>query len=264
LITAAAPTHHINLKHPRHQPLARAEEVALVAVIRRGGPAAVRARRRLLDAHLKFVVAVAKQFWNKGLPMEDLIQAGFLGLNRAADIYDPRTCKFTSYAVWWIRQSILKALHGNGVIVTPGPSYLKVRQKIADRFRAKGDHGHADGIEAVIKSTQALRTLESSEELFEAGWEPTDPDADPVARLEASEREAAVDRLLACLRPKERDLIRLSFGLDTGHKRTLQEVGDQMGVSRERIRQVQALALEKMRVAANRDARLALPKKGGA
>lgn len=255
----AAPVHLINLKHPRHRVLSQAAVAELIALIRQGGPAAVHARRRLLDANLKFVVAVAKQFIGKGLPMEDLIQAGFLGLDRAADLFDPKACKFTSYAVWWIRQSITKALYANGTIVIPGPSYIKSRQKIADRYREKGNHEKADGIEAVIQSTLALRTLESSESLFESGWEPADPDANPAAYLEALEREATVDRLLATLRPKERDLIRLSFGLDAGHEPTLQEVGTRMGISRERVRQLRNGALEKMRKAADPEFCFATP-----
>jgi len=241
------------------------------------------ARRRLRDAknyfvkaNLRLVLAVAARYSRELLSFEDLVQEGNIGLMKAVDRYDYRRgFRFSTYASWWIRHAIGRALADKARLVRLPVHVLDSQQKI-EKTRRKllaqlGRKPTSEEISAEaglpLEEVQRIVSLPPSNPVsldepyaddddgrsrLESLADP-DPDPEPVDKMEAVEKESAMLRLLGTLKPVEVDILRKRFGLHDGRERTLQEIGDEHSLSRERIRQVQDRALSKLRLALTRD-----------
>lgn len=240
------------------------EEVQLAKRIKEGDEAAL---EKLTRANLRFVVSVAKQYQNQGLSLPDLINEGNLGLIKAARRFDEtRGFKFISYAVWWIRQSILQALAEQSRIVRLplnqvgslnkiNKAYSKLEQeherepsteelaeatdipveKVADTLRVSGKHISIDAPLIAGEESTLLEVLPNQDS----------PSADAALMKESLERE--VERALSTLTERERDVIKLFYGIGVAHPLTLEEIGDKFNLTRERVRQIKEKAIRRLR-----------------
>jgi RNA polymerase primary sigma factor len=248
--------------------LSREEEVRLAYLIRAGGPEGEAALARFVTANHGLVSSVAKHYQGQGLDWEDLGQEGNIGLLRAIELFDPnRGNKFSTMAIWWIRQAISRAVANTGKAIRL-PAYLHTTQIRLKRLEAQRleEQGHLPTDEDALEATgisaetleclrQATGTQVSLSELWgdEDGQERGDMIADPACNLE----EDIVDDLFsqdlqrvlaATLTPQEYFIIRKRFGLQGEEaEQTLLQVGQQLGVSRERVRQKEERALTKLR-----------------
>lgn len=239
------------------------EEVELAQRIRKGDQKAL---EKLTRANLRFVVSVAKQYQNQGLSLPDLINEGNLGLIKAAEKFDEsRGFKFISYAVWWIRQSILQALAEQSRIVRlplnqvgslnkinkaysrfeqenerrPSPEELAdtldlPAEKVADTLRVSGRHISVDAPFVEGEDNSLLDVLVNDDS----------PVADRTLINESLSTE--VERALSTLTERERDIIKSFFGINT-QEMTLEEIGEQFGLTRERVRQIKEKAIRRLR-----------------
>ena len=239
------------------------EEVELAQRIRKGDKDAL---EKLTRANLRFVVSVAKQYQNQGLSLPDLINEGNLGLIKAAEKFDEtRGFKFISYAVWWIRQSILQALAEQSRIVrlplnqvgslnkinkafnkfeqeyerTPTPEELAdtlelPKEKVTDTLRVSGRHVSVDAPFQEGEENSLLDILINSDS----------PKADNKLISESLMKE--IERALSTLTERERDIIRYFFGINC-QEMTLEEIGEQFGLTRERVRQIKEKAIRRLR-----------------
>ncbi|MYK39826.1 MAG: RNA polymerase sigma factor RpoD/SigA [Gemmatimonadetes bacterium] len=250
-------------------PLPREREAELADRIKNGD---MRARDEMIQANLRFVINEAKKYQNRGLPLSDLISAGNFGLITAADRFDgTKGCKFITYAVWWIRQSILQTLAEHVRIVRLPLNRVSLLKDIAKAARklsqdrtsepdvkeidAESEGTAEEAIERIaaelevpakeiLETIRSDRTVCSLDELKILVDETTaPPDADIL-------RESALIQLetvLGLLEERESRVIRLYFGLDSNQALTLEEIGDMMNLTRERIRQIKNQALSKLR-----------------
>ncbi|MDB5152773.1 MAG: sigA 3 [Mucilaginibacter sp.] len=246
------------------------EEVILAQKIREGDQAAL---ERLTKTNLRFVVSVAKQYQNQGLTLGDLINEGNLGLIKAAKRFDEtKGFKFISYAVWWIRQSILSAVADQSRIVrlplNQVGSLSKIRKsssKLEQQFeRPPTPEELADDLEtSVEKITDSLANAGrhlSFDAPFVVGEEntlldvmqSTDAGTDSVLITDSLSQE--IRRSLGILADRERQVIVLFFGLDSGAPHSLEEIGEKFSLTRERVRQIKDKALMRLRL--NSKARL--------
>ncbi|MCL2727070.1 MAG: RNA polymerase sigma factor RpoD/SigA [Bacteroidales bacterium] len=239
------------------------EEVELAQRIRKGEQEAL---EKLTRANLRFVVSVAKQYQNQGLSLPDLINEGNLGLIKAAEKFDEtRGFKFISYAVWWIRQSILQALAEQSRIVrlplnqvgslnkinralskfeqenerVPSPDELSEildipRDKIADTLRVSGRHVSVDAPFVDGEDNNLLDVLVNNDS----------PNADRGLVNESLNKE--IERALSTLTERERDIVKYFFGIGT-QEMTLEEIGEYFGLTRERVRQIKEKAIRRLR-----------------
>ena len=239
------------------------EEVELAQRIRKGDQKAL---EKLTRANLRFVVSVAKQYQNQGLSLPDLINEGNLGLIKAAEKFDEtRGFKFISYAVWWIRQSILQALAEQSRIVRlplnqvgslnkfnmafsrfelenerrPSPEELAdsldlPAEKVADTLRVSGRHISVDAPFVEGEDNSLLDVLVNDDS----------PIADRTLINESLSTE--VERAFSTLTERERDIIKLFFGINT-QEMTLEEIGEKFGLTRERVRQIKEKAIRRLR-----------------
>ncbi len=239
------------------------EEVDLAQRIRKGDRSAL---EKLTRANLRFVVSVAKQYQNQGLSLPDLINEGNLGLIKAAEKFDEtRGFKFISYAVWWIRQSILQALAEQSRIVrlplnqvgslnkinkalakfeqdferTPTPDELATvlevpKEKVIDTLRVSGRHISMDAPFIEGEDNSLIDVIENKDS----------PIADGKLIGESLSRE--IERALATLTERERDIIRFFFGIST-QEMTLEEIGEKFALTRERVRQIKEKAIRRLR-----------------
>ena len=240
------------------------EEVELSQRIRKGDR---RALDKLVRANLRFVVSVAKQYQNQGLSLPDLINEGNVGLIKAAEKFDEtRGFKFISYAVWWIRQTILQALAEQSRIVRlplnqvsavnkitkamtkfeqeyerkPSADELaelvnELPEKITDSLRASGRHVSVDA--------PFIEGEENS--LLDVMTNPDSPMADKGLVSESLSTE--IDRALGVLNEREKQIIERSFGINNQPEMTLEEIGETFGLTRERVRQIREKAIRKLR-----------------
>ena len=239
------------------------EEVELAQRIRKGDQEAL---EKLTRANLRFVVSVAKQYQNQGLSLPDLINEGNLGLIKAAEKFDEtRGFKFISYAVWWIRQSILQALAEQSRIVRlplnqvgslnkinkalsqfeqqyerqPSPDELAdmleiPREKIADTLRVSGRHVSVDAPFVDGEDNSLLDVLVNNDS----------PNADKGLVNESLNTE--IERALSTLTERERDIVKYFFGIGC-QEMTLEEIGEKFGLTRERVRQIKEKAIRRLR-----------------
>ena len=240
------------------------EEVALAKRIEAGDQTA---KDELIQANLRLVVSIAGHYNNRGMQYLDLIQEGNMGLIKAADKFDYRKgFKFSTYATWWIRQSITRALADQArtiripvhMVETINRLIRTSRQLMQELGREPTTAEIADAmhltetrVQEIIKIAQEPVSLETpigEEEDSHLG--DFIPDEDAPAPAEAASfalmKEQLMD-VLDTLTPREEKVLRLRFGLDDGHQRTLEEVGKEFNVTRERVRQIEAKALRKLR-----------------
>lgn len=240
------------------------EEVDLARKIQAGDQ---RALEKLTQANLRFVVSVAKQYQNQGLTLGDLINEGNLGLIKAAKRFDEtRGFKFISYAVWWIRQSILQALAEQSRIVRLplnrvgalnkiGKELSKLEQEyerlpsaaelsesldmtvseVADTLKISGRHLSMDAPFAQGEDNRLLDVLENEET------------PNPDNELMSESLKVEIERALSKLSKREAEVIRLYFGIGREHSLTLEEIGERFDLTRERVRQIKEKALRKLR-----------------
>jgi RNA polymerase sigma factor (sigma-70 family) len=200
------------------------------------------AYRTLVEANLGFVVRVASEFRNLGLPMEDLINEGNLGLLEAAKRYEPsRGFKFTTYAVWWIRKSILKAL-GEQTRVVRVPAY-HIRQR-KERHRS----GSRDMLpQASLREISLDERIGEDRDMSLGDRLADSAHRSPEASLLGSEAQQLVEEAIGQLSAQQRTVIQYRFGLAGERPLVLKQIGDRLGISRERVRQIEVQAKDRMR-----------------
>ncbi len=223
----------------------------------------------LIRANLRLVVSIAKKHVNSGLELPDLIQEGGLGLIKAVERFDDRRgCKFSTYATWWIRQAINRAIADQAQTIRIPVHVRELKSKLAKlALRHFLEHGReprlpeyarrlhvsAGRIRHVLKATQESVSLATPvgddegsylEDVLEDKASPS-----PSQAAEDLVRQAQIQRMLSLLTSREAGVLKLRFGIDSDHPRTLRDIGKVFRVSRERVRQIQSLALRKLKEA---------------
>jgi RNA polymerase primary sigma factor len=240
------------------------EEVTLAQKIKAGDQAAL---EKLTKANLRFVVSVSKQYQNQGLSLPDLINEGNLGLIKAAQRFDEtRGFKFISYAVWWIRQSILQALAEQSRIVRLPLNKIgsinkinKAYAKLEQQYEREPNYEEIAGILEISENEvkESLRNsgrhismdapLVQDEENTMYDVMRTEDGPTPEAGLIYESLRKEIDRAILTLTPREADVIRLYFGLEGQHPMTLEEIGEKFDLTRERVRQIKEKAIRRLK-----------------
>jgi RNA polymerase primary sigma factor len=242
--------------------LTAAEEVSLAKALERGD---VRARRRLIESNLRLVVSIARRYSNRGLSFLDLIQEGNMGLMKAVERYDWRLGhRFSTYATWWIRQSVTRALADQGrtirvpaQVVDTINRMTRVERQLAQKL------GHAPSVDELAVAMELKP--EKVEHLKRVSQEPVSlavqvgEDATelgeliedermtkPGEEMAVSQRSSRVADLIAQLPYRERTILELRYGLSGEQAHTLEEVGRRFGVTRERVRQIETRTLRRL------------------
>jgi RNA polymerase primary sigma factor len=243
------------------------QEVELAQTIKKGGKKGEKAKEKLVTANLRFVVSVAKQFQHQGVPLSDLINEGNLGLITAAEKFDEtRGFKFISYAIWWIRQSILQSIAEYSSIVRRPQSQIAISNKIknaTNEFIQKYQrYPSAEELSEIIslEIDKIEKAIQADARVASIDAPITEDEGTTMAETIASASEYASDRkvdydslcddlmliLKSILNDKERTIIIQSFGIGCP-ERGLEDIGNDLGLTRERVRQIRERGLEKVR-----------------
>ena len=248
----------------KYEPLSPDREVELAIRVRQGDR---RALKELTEANLRFVVSVAKDYQGQGLPLTDLINEGNLGLIKAAERFDEtRGFKFISYAVWWIRQSVLQALAEHSRIVRLPLNRVgtiskinKASERLEQEFERvpRADElahqlemkvNEINDAQRIARRHHSLDTPFSDDEknsLLDVISDSNTEDPDLELQMDSLEQE--VKDALETLKDREKDVIRMYFGIDREYALTLNEIGEEFGLTRERVRQIKEKAIRRLR-----------------
>jgi RNA polymerase primary sigma factor len=248
----------------KFEPLSPEEEIDLARRVKQGDR---RALKKLTEANLRFVVSVAKDYQGQGLPLTDLINEGNLGLIKAAERFDEtRGFKFISYAVWWIRQSILQALAEHSRIVrlplnrvgtiskiTKAAEELEGRMErtpnedeIAERLEM-GSNEVSDAIRISKRHHSLNSPFRDDEKNSLIDVIEDDGQAPPYSRLMDESLKQEIRDALETLKEREKDVIKMYFGIDRDYALTLNEIGEEFHLTRERVRQIKEKAIRRLR-----------------
>ena len=248
----------------RHELITPEREKELGARAQKGDQEAI---QQLARANLRFVISVAKKYQNRGVSLTDLIQEGNVGLVTAARKFDPEQgVKFISYAVWWIRQAILASLanHGRAVRV-PLNRASDLARIFREKERLKQEKGREPTTDELAEAThltpelvESLQTLNAAEIRLDAPIGDsedsqlverfiTEEAAEPEIEVESRLLTETITAALSTLEARDAKVLRLYFGLEGEREHTLEEIGNMLGVTRERIRQLRDRALRRLR-----------------
>ena len=254
---------HIYLSEIGYSPLLSAEEEIFYSRLAQSGDES--GRHRMIESNLRLVVKIARAYINRGLAFLDLIEEGNLGLIHAVEKFDPeRGFRFSTYATWWIRQTIERALMNQTRtvrlpihIIKQINTYVRASRSLAQRLDhepsleevARVLHKSASEIEKMMSLYEREVSIDSAgvqdrtllETLPDETW------SDPSEILQDAEVGANIDTWLLELNEKQREVVEYRFGLHGREAATLEEVGDRIGVTRERVRQIQLEALQRLR-----------------
>ncbi|HZP82355.1 MAG TPA: RNA polymerase sigma factor RpoD/SigA [Chthonomonadaceae bacterium] len=253
----------------RQRLLTAQEEIELSARIQRGD---TRAKDRLVEANMRLVINIAKNYHNPLVPFEDLVQEGAIGLMTAAERYDPgKGYRFSTYATHWIRQAISRAIDNKAKAIRI-PAHVSETLRKLERVRALlfREHGEEPSAEQLAQCMGLSARKVNA--LLLANQEPVSLDmlvgdeenttlaalindrnaANPEGVVLDSEMQKELSELLSVLTPREREIMRRRLGFEDDSAQVLQEIGETLHISRERVRQIEAQALKKLRFAAKR------------
>ena len=248
--------------------VSQGEKASLSSIIEDGAAA----REHLLMANTRLVISVAKRYTNRGIPFLDLVHEGIIGLIRATKKFNPGMGnRFSTYATWWIRQAITRAIDNHGrTIRLPVHKNVEINRLSAARNRLLQDMGRNPTIEELAQTLE--RTQEEIHDILRIGQAPISletpqdeddgrvlgdslPDVDMPSPEESTTRSLMQEQVRAvidALPMREAQVLLLRYGFHDGKSHTLQEVGDRMGITRERVRQIENQALTKLRVTGDR------------
>ena len=255
----------VYLKEIGRVPLLSAEEEVELAIRMSEGDVA--AKKRLSEANLRLVVSIAKRYVGRGMQFLDLIQEGNLGLIKAVEKFDhTKGFKFSTYATWWIRQAITRAIADQARTIRIPVHMVETINKVKKvNSQLLHENGHEPTNEQIAEKLEM--SVEKVREIMRVAQEPVSletpigeeedshlgdfiPDEDAPAPSDVASHTMLKEQLaevLSTLTPREEKVLRLRFGLEDGRSRTLEEVGKEFNVTRERIRQIEAKALRKLR-----------------
>jgi RNA polymerase primary sigma factor len=248
----------------RAQLLTPEQEVSLARRVQAGDP---HAKRVLIESNLRLVVSIAKKYNARGIPLADLIQEGNLGLIRAVEKFDWRKgFRFSTYATWWIRRAIARAIINQGRTIRIPVYVAELINKVVKTANRLQQEYQREATEEEISREVGL-SVDRVREMLRVAIEPLSletpvgekdnsslgdfvPNTNMPTPVEVTKeliKKEEIDAILGRLTSRERDVVRLRFGLDDGRPRTLEEVGIALNVTRERVRQIELRAMKKLR-----------------